>query len=221
MIDFNKLIDNHLSREISFKRIGRYYPSEIGGCLRKTWYSYKDPKPTDTSLVRIFEAGNILHEFIEEVIRSEKNPEIELLQTEMPIKLKTDEFLISGRIDDLILIKLENKEVLVEVKSCKFLPKELKKEHESQIQLYMEATGVHEGILLYVQKDDLQTASFEIKYDKSRIKEILERFNALHASLVEDKMPQAEAKNNVDMQWLCDKCSWKKECWELEKSKDN
>ena len=47
MVDFNKLIDSHLARELSYKKLGRYYPSEIGGCMRKTWYSYKKPKPTD------------------------------------------------------------------------------------------------------------------------------------------------------------------------------
>lgn len=216
MVDFNKLIDSHLSRDLSFKRIGRYYPSEIGGCMRKVWYSYKSPKPTETSLLRIFEAGNILHEFIAEVIKSEKNPEIELLQTEMPIKLEIDNFIIRGRIDNLILVKLNNQEVLVEVKSCKFLPQEARKEHESQLQLYMEATKVHEGILLYVQKDNLQTISFELKYNPEEIKKIIKRFNELHSSLVDDKMPPAEAKNNPDSTWLCEKCLWKEECWELE-----
>jgi len=219
MVDFNKLIDTHLSRELSFKRIGRYYPSEVGNCLRKVWYSYKSPKKTDTALIRIFEAGNMLHEFVADVIKSEKNPEIELLQAEMPIQLKLDKFLISGRIDNLILVRMENKKVLVEVKSCKFLPKELRKEHESQLQLYMEATGVHDGIVLYVQKDNLQTIWFEIKYNKEEIKKILDRFNDLHDSLVDNKMPEAEAKNNPDMIWLCNNCPWKEECWELEDKK--
>jgi CRISPR-associated exonuclease Cas4 len=216
MVDFNKLIDSHLSRDICLKRIGRYYPSEIGNCLRKVWYSYNSPKKTDTALLRIFEAGNILHEFVADVIKSEKNPEIELLQTEMPIQLKLDNFLISGRIDNLILVKIENKKVLVEVKSCKFLPKELRKEHKSQLQLYMEATGVHDGIVLYVQKDNLQTIWFEVRYNQEEIKKILERFNKLHDSLTESKMPEAEAKNNPDMQWLCKNCPWKEDCWELE-----
>ena len=216
MVDFNRLIDTHLSRELCLKRIGRYYPSEIGNCMRKVWYSYKSPRQTDTALLRIFEAGNMLHEFVADVIRSEKNPEIELLQTEMPIKLELDNFLISGRIDNLILVRLENKKVLVEVKSCKFLPKESRKEHESQLQLYMEATGVHDGIILYIQKDNLQTAWFEVRYNNEEIKRILERFNNLHESLVENKMPEAEAKNNPDMIWLCEKCPWKEECWALE-----
>ena len=59
MLDLNKLIDNHLEREYRPKSVGRYYPSEIGGCMRKTWFSYKNPKKTDVKLNRIFEAGKI------------------------------------------------------------------------------------------------------------------------------------------------------------------
>jgi len=216
MVDFNKLIDNHLARELSYKKLGKYYPSEIGGCLRKTWYSYKKPKPTDTALIRIFEAGNMLHEFIEEVIKSEKNPEIELLQTELPVKFKEKDFIISGRIDNLILIKIENKKVLVEVKSCKFLPRELRKEHEMQLQLYMHAIHIHDGILLYIQKDNLQTKWFNVSYNKEKAGKILQRFQAIHMSLIKNEIPEAEAKHNKDSLWMCEKCPWKPECWSRE-----
>jgi len=37
MIDFNKLVDNHIAREHRPKQIGRYYPSEIGKCFGKTF----------------------------------------------------------------------------------------------------------------------------------------------------------------------------------------
>ena len=216
MIDFNKLIDTHLARATSKKNIGRYYPSEIGTCLRKTWYSYKDPQPTDTQLIRIFEAGNILHEFIEEVLESEKNPEVELLGTEIPIKIEYKDFTISGRIDNLILVKIDNKEVLIEVKSCKYLPNEFRKEHESQLQFYMHSLGVHQGILLYIKKDDLETNEFEIQYNTEKAEALLKRFEALNKSLKENKIPEAEARHDEEKIWLCERCQWKEECWKRE-----
>ncbi|HUS49748.1 MAG TPA: PD-(D/E)XK nuclease family protein [Candidatus Paceibacterota bacterium] len=216
MIDFNKLIDQHLARESYPKKIGRYYPSEIGYCLRKAWYSYKKPKPTDNALIRIFEAGNILHEFIEEVIISEKNPEVELLQKEVPVKIKTKDFTISGRIDNLILAKIENKIFLVEVKSCKYLPKEFRKENEMQLQLYLKAAEVQDGMLLYIQKDNLETRWFNIPYDEEKANEILKRFDILHDSLVKETLPEAEAKHDEEKKWLCNKCPWKEECWARE-----
>jgi len=212
MIDFNKLIDNYLVREYKAKPIGRYYPSEVGGCLRKTWFSYKFPKETDVALMRIFEAGNMLHEFITDVIKSEKNKEVDLIDSEMPIKIERDGFIISGRIDNLVLLKVDGKQVLVEVKSTKYLPKEHKLENEMQLQLYMHATKVHTGIILYIQKDNLQTNWFDIDYNEKEVENILDRFEILHKSLVMDKMPWQEAKTDPDKRWMCDYCAYGKEC---------
>lgn len=216
-IDFNKLIDNHLAREYKPKSVGRYYPSEIGGCMRKTWFSYKNPKQADVKLMRIFEAGNMLHEFVTEVIKSEKNnAEIQLIRSELPVEIKGKDFIISGRIDNLVLVKVcekgECRQVLVEVKSTKFLPKTFKKENEMQLQLYMKALGVHEGILLYIQKDNLETRGFDIKYNKKLADKIIERFEVLHKSLVSSQMPEAEAKLDEDKKWMCGYCSWSEEC---------
>ncbi|MEM3113180.1 MAG: CRISPR-associated protein Cas4 [Candidatus Pacearchaeota archaeon] len=211
-IDFNKLIDNYFSRERRTKKIGKYYPSEIGGCLRKTWFSYKYPKEPDKEVVRIMEAGNIMHEFVADVLQSEKNADIELIEKELPFTISEGEFLISGRIDNIILTKIDNKKVLIEVKSTKFLPKEPNENHISQLQLYMYATGIHDGIILYMQKDNLQSVWFEINYNDKKVKEIIKRFHGLHYSLKEDKIPPAEAKIIKAKNWMCDYCEYKEEC---------
>ena len=221
MVDFNDLIDKHLKRESRPKSIGRYYPSEIGGCIRKTWFSYRLPKETDKSTTKVFKAGEMLHEFISEVIKSEKNPEIELVNSEIPVKIETKEFIISGRIDNLMLVKVDEKQYLVEVKSCKFLPNEAKEDNVMQLQLYMHATGIHDGILLYIKKDDLQTLSFELKYDKDAVKDILERFDVLHKTLTSQKIPDAEAKINLQKQWMCQYCLWQQECDIIDRENQN
>lgn len=212
IIDFNKLIDNCLLRENKPKQIGRYYPSEIGSCIRKTWFSYKQPKKAKAELIRIFESGNMLHEFIADVIESEKNPEVELLRKEMPIRLEEKEFIISGRADNLVLIKIKSEQVLVEVKSTKFLPEKFNEQHEMQLQLYMHAINVHKGMILYIQKDNLQTKEFDVKLDMNKVNKILEKFKKLHEALKENKMPEAEAKFNQDIAWMCRYCDWKEEC---------
>ncbi len=212
MIDFNKLIDKHLIRENKPKQIGRYYPSEIGSCIRKIWFSYKKPKELKAELLRIFEAGNMLHEFIAEVIKSEKNPEVELLKQEMPIKLRESEFIISGRIDNLVLVKINNQEVLVEVKSTKFLKDYPNEENAMQLQFYMHATGIHRGILLYIQKDNLQTKWFEIPYNEQQVEEILKRFRLLDKCLKLNELPPAEARSDEKKEWMCNYCDYREEC---------
>ncbi|MBN1941170.1 MAG: Dna2/Cas4 domain-containing protein [Candidatus Diapherotrites archaeon] len=214
MIDFNRLIEKHLERESRPKQIGRYYPSEIGTCLRKIWYSYKHPMETKAELTKIFELGNILHEFVVDVLKSEKNKEVELLEEELPFQKSYPGFIVSGRIDDLILLKENNTKILVEVKSTKsVLPiGEAQDSHKTQLQLYMHATGVHKGIVLYVDKNNLQSKAFEIEYSKEEGEKIIERFKQLHTALTSDLLPTAEAKKFENKQWLCRFCDYAEKC---------
>lgn len=213
MIDFNHLIDSHLFRKSKPKGIGRYYPSEAGNCLRKTWYSYKHPREVKPDLLRIFEMGNILHDFVVDVLKSEKTPEVELLKWEFPFKMRLDDFLVSGRVDDLILVKASGITILVEVKSCKFLFKKPQKHHIMQLQLYMHAVGVHNGILLYVEKGGLQSKVFDIDFDEKIVNNVLERFRMLHKSLVNNILPEAEARINEDIEWMCRLCEYRERCF--------
>lgn len=214
MVDYNALIDKHLQRESRLKVMGRYYPSEVGSCLRKTWYSYVSPKPTDPALLRVFEAGNIVHAFLAEVFRSERTPEVELLQEELPVKLDTGEFLVSGRVDDLLLVKESGRTTLVEVKSTSRLEfvSSPQSSHLMQIMFYMHCTGVHNGVLLYVEKNTLQAKAFDIPYDDRVASDAMARFTLLHHALLENKVPSPEAKQRREMNWLCRGCEYREQC---------
>jgi len=217
MLNFDEMIDKHITREFRAKEQGRYYPSEIGGCLRKVWYSYKDPKPVHLDLQKIFEVGNILHDFVAQVLSSERNPEVELIKSEMPFKIEMKGFLISGRIDDLLLVKASGKEILVEVKSTANLDyvDGPKPENEMQLQLYMHATGVHNGILLYIDKRNLKTKVFTVPFKEVIAAEALDRFNKLHNFLSQNNLPEAEGRfsREEEIGWMCDKCDWRSHCY--------
>ncbi len=215
MIDFDKLIDNHLFREHRPKRIGSYYPSEIGGCLRKLYYSYKYPIPLQPELIKIFEVGNIVHNFIAEVMRSEKNSHVQLLDSELPFKLEMNGFTVSGRIDDLLLIKESGKKLLVEVKSTSRVDsaEEAQPHHVMQLQLYMHALGVKEGAVLYVEKNTLRTRAFPVDYHEGIAAEALNRFNLLHKALTEGKTPSPEARIETGKLWMCSHCDYRERCF--------
>ncbi len=217
MIDFNKMIENHLKRKERKKKIGRYYPSEIGSCLRKVWFSYKYPKQPDSNLLRIFEMGNIVHDFVVDVLKSEKNPHIKLKSAEKPFKMKINGFLISGRIDNEIVLKDSDEIALVEVKSCSNIKNldKAKKEHKMQLQLYMFATNIRKGLLLYVDKKNLQSKVFTIPYNEMDALHAIERFSVLDKHLKEDKIPIAEAKKDPMKSWLCTYCEYKDKCGEF------
>ncbi len=214
MIDFDKLIDQYLHREKRPKTVGRYYPSEIGYCMRKVWFSYKYPMETEKDLIRIFHLGNILHDFIVSVLKSEKNPEVELLETELPFRMSIEDFIVSGRIDDLVLVKEDNKKFLVEVKSTRSVDTitEPVHTHLVQLQLYMYAMGIHDGIILYIEKNNLHSKAFEVKFDEEIAKQAVNRFKILHRYLKMNRIPEAEAKNNEKIKWMCRYCEYKEMC---------
>lgn len=214
MFDFNQMVTNHVERTSRPKSPGRYYPSEIGSCLRKVWYSYKYPQQIQPELLKIFEVGNMLHGFVVEVLKSEKNEEVQLLQSEFPLKIEAKDFTISGRVDDLILVKTSGKTIVIEVKSTKSLAyvNQANQAHEMQLQLYMHATGIHNGIILYIDKSNLQSKQFEIEYSEQQVKGILERFSQLHQLITSNLLPIDEAKKDINKQWLCRYCEYSQKC---------
>ena len=214
MIDFDEMINNFLAREQRAKQEGRYYPSEIGSCIRKTWYSYKHPQEVRPDLLKIFHLGNILHDFVADVLSSEKNPGVELLKAEFPLRLELDDFLMSGRVDDLLLLKADGKSVLVEVKShgsLKFVSQP-SQHHIMQLQFYMHASGVHNGMLLYIDRANLQSKTFDIDYDETMARMVIERFRELHSHLKAGALPRPEAKQDSEMQWMCRYCEYFDKC---------
>ncbi len=217
MIDFNKMLEAHIAREHRPKGIGKYYPSEIGNCLRKVWYSYKFPQEVSPDLLKIFEAGNIMHGFVVDVLKSEKHKEVQLLKSEFPFKHKMGDFEISGRIDNLVLVNASGKEVLIEVKSTGdlgFVMSEPKPENVMQLQLYMHVLKIHDGVLLYVDKRNLQSQVFTVPYDEDYAKEILDRFKKLHEHLKGEKLPDPEARiMREEMGWMCRRCEYRERCY--------
>ncbi len=215
MFDFNKMVTAHLTKGGSWKKsVGRYYPSEVGGCMRKVWYSYFYPTELQPELLKIFEMGNRIHDFVVDVLESEKNQEVQLLKSEFPLKIETPDFTISGRVDDLVLVKTSGKTVVVEVKSTKSIDyvKEASEAHVMQLQLYMHATGIHNGIVLYIDKGNLQSKQFEVNYSEEEVNVIMERFKQMHQLLTQKLLPIDEAKKNEKKQWLCRFCEYAEKC---------
>lgn len=216
MIDFDKMIDNHLYKENRPKEVGRYYPSQIGSCLRKVWYSYKFPIDTSPELVKIFELGNIMHDFVVKVLKSEKNPEVELVSTELPFRQEIEDFLVSGRIDNIIIIKASGRSILIEVKSTGNVDyvEDAAPHNVVQLQLYMHATGIHNGILLYVDKRNLKSKVFPVPYSEQEALKIINRFKALHKFLKLNVMPDPEAREKRDTIWMCKYCEYRDKCYQ-------
>ena len=215
-MDFDALTENYFKKEMRVKVIGRYYPSEAGQCLRKAYYSFINPKETDLELTKIFEAGNIVHDFVSKVFESDKNPDVELLESETSFGIPIDDFVISGRIDNLILLKEQDKKVLVEVKSTKAIDylESPQESHIMQLQLYLHARKMQEGVLVYVEKNTLKSKTFPVTYNASMYEAVINRFKKLHEHLKNSSTPAPESRLIEGKKWMCRYCNYKTECFQ-------
>ena len=116
-VDVGNIIDEYLEEKSRPKTIGAYYPSEIGMCMRRSYYSYFISKPTETSALRIFALGNNVHEFIAKTLKGSST--LAVAEEEKPIRItyadENTKFTIYGRIDDYIETKT-GKKIIIEAK---------------------------------------------------------------------------------------------------------
>ncbi len=170
--------------------------------------------------LKVFELGNLLHEFILQVFKNEKNANsIKFLESELPFKLVQKDFLVSGRLDDVVVAKEDDKKMIIEVKTVRDVRSTRKpnKNHIMQLQFYMHATGIHNGVILYIDRTNMKTKAFEVTYNESHSLDILKRFSSLHELLVKDVLPIDEAKQSEETMWMCNMCEYRAKCDRNEK----
>jgi CRISPR/Cas system-associated exonuclease Cas4 (RecB family) len=214
-VDFNKLIERHLHKDARPKKVGSYYPSEAGGCLRRSWYSYKYPMPSDPKKSKHFCLGNMLHDFMAKVMEDPNNSEVKLLEKEVSLKITQPDFTISGRLDDIFMLTADGRRFILEVKSTNSKLDWLEKPqdaHLMQIQLYMHAHEIKEGIILYLEKSSLESKWFKVSYDKPYAESVIARIASLDASIKSSQIPNAEAREKAEWSWMCKGCEYAEKC---------
>jgi hypothetical protein len=225
-------VDAFLSRRERERKVGVYHPSEVGHCLRELYFAYTEPRPWPKEKLRLFRAGDLVHEFVREVLANTSG--IRLLGWEREFVIPCGGFDIAGRADDLITIKVEDYELglpvdvplLVEVKSLgtpRFPidspPEGLEHlqapfpEHVLQITPYMRAFHLDYGLIWYFRRDNLADRYFCVQYKPELFSQVVLRFAELHDWLTVKKCPPPpEAKHNPDKKWRCRFCLYQDKC---------
>jgi len=209
----NNIIDNFLDREEKEKEPFSFYPSEIPYCQRKNYYSRKAPIPFDKKTKRIFHTGNLYHNFITYLLKHNFE-DTKLLDSERSVTIIAEpeyDVDIRGRLDNLVLINLDNEKgekekTIFEVKSSSSIQflKEPQKHHVMQLTPYLRALQLKKGYIVYVEKNTLQTKVFPVKYDKEIFLNVVKRARDLAKHLRENTLPEAEGKVLKD--WQCKYC---------------
>ena len=224
-LNFENIITDYLRKKSEEDRkelkFGKYSASSLGICVRKNFYSYLYPSEFELSgdKLRIFAAGNAMHEWIAKVLANNSFTELIDSEKELAILDVENDILISGRLDDLIMLKNSASEerIIVEVKSTKSLayldaPQE---QHLMQVQIYLKALSTYnikKAVLLYIEKNSLKTRSFDVYYDHALFRKAIDRARTLHGYLLNKTLPPAEAKLDKKQNYQCGYCEFRERC---------
>lgn len=236
------IIEEHLKKQRELKKEERgtkreyFYASDglledknNSTCPRKLFYEFSDEEPEelDIDTLKNFAVGDVLHEWIQEILVNEKKAEI--IEDETihyndnghPLKIKDeknqiiikDPVEIHGRMD--VQIKEKGEPYIVEIKTIKagqffYLKGGPKPGHKLQIQLYMHDKGVKKGILFYINKDTGAFKEFLIEYDKEYVEKALKKFEEVKQMIDSGKIPERPYPIG---DWHHNYCPYKKICW--------
>ncbi len=197
-------------------RLGSYYPSAIEHCLRQQAYSYLYPEPPTHEMLAIFNEGKAIHELVALSLR--RSGLISVEGSEVVVDLKFgDEAKLHGRIDDLLLIRLDEAGdsfklyVPLEIKSTSTLPNEPRQSHYYQLSTYLLAQNYPLGILLYWVKREGMVRAFTIVKEEAMRSVLKERVLEIHEALKNNSLPRREAAQERDYA-QCERCSYVKRC---------
>ena len=214
--NFSELIDEYLRRERHPRRNDVLYPSELGSCLRQVYYTHLIPVGFPPEKLRMFKSADLAHAFVRDVLASSNR--VKLLDWEKPFSFIVDDFEISGRLDDLIVVQLEGKEepVVVEVKSIRGKTVEYIAKpsfpHLMQMQPYLKAARASFGVLWYLARDTYADRWFSVFFDQKLWNAVIDRSRQIHKCLVERTLPPPEARTNKDLGYLCRFCPYWWDC---------
>jgi len=180
---------------------GVYYPSALGSCLRKQYYTYTQGERVSPEDLVIFATGKGIHETIarafSEVATIEKVEENVSLEITSVVKL-------NGRID-LLIADYDGKKYLIEAKSTSKTPETPFEEHVLQLQVYMQALNYNEGYILYWNKISGEIKVFKVTKNEEILQKIYERVKTLDYYVSHNIPPEPEAILKRRF-WECEKC---------------
>ena len=188
---------------------GRYYPSQIGYCLRRQFYSYLEGEEPTSEQLAIFATGRSIHEIVAESLRESGVIRVESVEKTVSVDIN-NEVTLSGRVD-ILLAEVDGRKIIVEVKSTSKVPSSPYEHHLMQIQVYLRALSLNEGVILYWDKRRGRLKAFSVTRDDDIFKRVAERALVLHESIKRGRPPPKEAFME-GRYWECDSCYHRFKC---------
>lgn len=215
-----KAIDESIEKGLTgkFKKIGGFHPSNTNDCARYLVYQFRGiyiPSDVSARLQRIFDNGHATHERLYGYFEKMGI----LIADEVPVNTVLNwkdkyEVPIEGTTDGLINW---NGEKIIELKSIAdagFAQRRLfnkpKADHYKQIQIYMAATGVDSGFVIYENKNTQQILTFEIHKDEEFLDKLFKKYAKIYKAYKDDKLPKRYKSPTSEH---CKYCNLRDFCW--------
>jgi CRISPR/Cas system-associated exonuclease Cas4 (RecB family) len=191
------------------RELGKYFPSALGSCLRKQYYSFYYPSAPSSAKLIIFSIGDGVHEIAAEALRRSGMLKVEAV--ELPVKLEAGAgVFLSGRID-VLTAEVDNEKVIVEMKSASNIPEKPYISHIIQLQTYLHTTGLEYGVLTYIDKTSGEIKSFDVVKDATWLHTIKVRVMNLHMA-VKTRAPPTREAYLKQKYWECGDCEYQTIC---------
>jgi CRISPR/Cas system-associated exonuclease Cas4 (RecB family) len=208
-----EIIDNYYLKRQKSKGKGQgqthFYISQAGKCPRAIFFKFKNvpEKELDANILRLFDHGDHMHQLIMNSLLSTRD--IHVVASEVNIDPQE---IVSGRADAIIS---DGKSLYVlDIKSMNSMIfktlSEPKEENVDQIQLYLYYFKAPKGILLYVNKDNLNLKEYIVDYDPARAENLLRNLDHLKKQIDTDIVPPRIDGYPDD--WQCKYCQFREIC---------
>lgn len=188
-----------------------FYISDAGKCPRRVFYSFnKVPKKEIApNFLRLFDHGDHMHQMIMKTLSMIKGIRIVAFEADIP-RQET----VSGRID--VIIEFKGELYIIDVKSMNSMifmkMKEAKEDNVKQLQLYLHYFKIKNGILLYVNKDNLMIKEYAVYENPKEVKKMLDGLEDLREQIDAGLLPPRIPDYPKD--WKCRYCDYRKTCRE-------
>jgi hypothetical protein len=207
------------------ERSGKYNPSSFGYCYRNQFWNRKDEpqsNPPDERSLRVFQAGNLFHDFVQNIIRKQdENNGIEVAIENEDFKGRAD--LVIG--NEVMDIKSQHSRSFWWMEKKEFDIIKDKFGNWLQVMYYALELDKEFGRLVFISKDDLCIKEFIQPLNTFWKKHLSTEITTLKNIWKADKLPPAaprceykfNKKNKEVKYWQCDYCNWRDLCQSIEK----
>lgn len=198
--------------------------SDFGTCIRKRMYKRAGiiPAPLCPKTAKTFNYGNIIHEFIQKIVKANARSAVKFLDSEIPY----DDGKVSGHLD--LLVEINGVTTAYELKSMHYLAMQrymrgdLEKNlqqayphHHAQLNAYvhyMNKLGIGDAKILYICKSNMLMVEVPLLLPEISAAEEVELLDEAWKKYERDSELPEKFDSKHPRYWECNYCDYRNIC---------